>query len=85
MPSTGKVGDTTLIAAIHMSGKRLAERAEGGALGRGRDDGESVGVGAKMFDAQSAQLREQSRERYEVLLFTRHASGVKEDSVSHHQ
>jgi hypothetical protein len=58
MPSTGKVGDTTLIAAMHMSGKRLTERAKGGALSRGRDDGECVGVGAKVFDAQSVQLRE---------------------------
>ena len=58
MPSTGQIGDPTLIAAMDVSGKRLAERAKGGALGRGRDDGEPVGVGAKMFDAQSAQLRE---------------------------
>jgi len=51
---TGKLGEATLIAAMHMGGERGADGTEDGPLRRGSDDGETIGVGTDLFQVEPA-------------------------------
>ncbi len=54
MTGSGKIGDAALIAAMDMGGERAADGAECRPMRRGRGDGEVIGVGTDLLQAESA-------------------------------
>src|SRR3954462_11685251 len=66
--ATGKIGDATLVPAMDARGERRAHGTERGPSGRGRDDGERVGVGADLLPMKPAKLREEVGVGHQALL-----------------